>query len=152
MFKKAKYCWTLSTNFSVQPEAKHDQEKLSSLAELAQKLKFLQNSYMGKWFHETELLFILLVQIDCHKNVLCDWRVSCFFIIISVHIIFMYLCLKRRLLNPRHCNFAIKSKPGAWYPFSFFSSSMDLFLILFFHQNNWPQLVICFHTSHKKNN
>ena len=63
---------------------------------------------------------------------------------------YTYLYLKRRLLNPRHCNFANKSKPGAWYPFSFFSSSKDLFQLLFFRQNSWPQLVICFHTSHKK--
>jgi len=35
-------------------KAKHDHEKLSSLAELVQKFKFLQNSCMGNVSHETE--------------------------------------------------------------------------------------------------
>ena len=42
MCKKAKHCWALSTNFSVQLiKAKHDHEELSSFAELAQKSKLV---------------------------------------------------------------------------------------------------------------
>ena len=74
MCKKAKHCCVLSTNCFAQfswSKAKHDFKKLSSLAELVQKFKFLQNSNMGKWFHETELrgscldrfLFFFLIQV-----------------------------------------------------------------------------------------
>ena len=44
--KKAKRCWALSTNFSVQLIVFLDHVLL--LAELAQKFKFLQNSCMAK--------------------------------------------------------------------------------------------------------
>ena len=42
---------------------KHDHEKLNSLAELAQKFKFLHNSCMGKWFYETVLQGLYLIQV-----------------------------------------------------------------------------------------
>jgi hypothetical protein len=44
------------------------------LAELVQKFKFLQNSSMAKWFHETELhgiyLYNFKCEIDCEKSTL----------------------------------------------------------------------------------
>jgi len=46
MGKKAKHCWALSTNFSVQLIVFLDHVLL--LAELAQNFKFLQNSCMAK--------------------------------------------------------------------------------------------------------
>jgi hypothetical protein len=46
MGKKAKHCWALSTNFSVQLKFFLDDVLL--LTELAQKFKFLQNSCMAK--------------------------------------------------------------------------------------------------------
>ena len=52
MGKKAKHCWALSTNFSVQLIVFLGQVLL--LAELTQKLKFLHKSCMAKLFHETE--------------------------------------------------------------------------------------------------
>ena len=56
MCKKTKHCWGCQQTFQFsRSKAKHDREKLSSLAELVQKFKFLQNSCMGKWFHEAEL-------------------------------------------------------------------------------------------------
>jgi hypothetical protein len=59
MYKKAKHCWALSTNFiSVQLIVFLDHVLL--LAELAQKCKLLQNSCMVKWFHEKELQGIYL--------------------------------------------------------------------------------------------
>ena len=53
--------------------------KVSSLSELAQKFKFLQNSCIWKWFHETELQSPLPLlpsdpkpekksHVQCHKN------------------------------------------------------------------------------------
>ena len=47
MCRKAKHCLALSTNFLVQfswSKANHDQEKLSSLAEMAQKSKIMSGS------------------------------------------------------------------------------------------------------------
>ena len=46
MCKKAKHCWALSTNFSVQLIVFLDHVLL--LAELAQKFKLFQNSCMAK--------------------------------------------------------------------------------------------------------
>jgi len=50
MCRKAKQCWVLSTNFSVQLsrfKAKHDREELSSLAELAKKSNFFKIAVWG---------------------------------------------------------------------------------------------------------
>jgi hypothetical protein len=58
MGKKAKHCWALSANFSVQLIVFLDHVLL--LAEWAKKFKFLQNSCRPKQFHETELQGIYL--------------------------------------------------------------------------------------------
>ena len=52
MSKKAKHCCALSTIFSVQLIVFLDHVLL--LDELAQKIKFLQNRCMAKWFYEKE--------------------------------------------------------------------------------------------------
>ena len=70
MGKKAKHCWALSTNFSVQLIVFLDHVLL--LTELEKKIKSFQNSCMVKGFHETELRGIYLYKLSQKSTDLMD--------------------------------------------------------------------------------